>query len=145
MLSTPERSRTSLLIHVRHLYVLPSSISFSRLGLRLVSFLQSANCSIPTASLPCVPVCSVHRPQAGYGRFQYCDPSTHFLKFETKLLLFRLGCRLQESLTLSTEEAQEALVSLLESRAKGILKNVKADAMERRDANILKAAERLLK
>lgn len=51
----------------------------------------------------------------------------------------------QESLSLSTEEAQEAMLSLLESRAKGILQNVKADAMERRDANILKAAERLLK
>ena len=51
----------------------------------------------------------------------------------------------QESLSLSTDDAQEAMVALLESRAKGILKNVKADAMERRDANILKAAERLLK
>lgn len=46
---------------------------------------------------------------------------------------------------MSTDDAQDAMVSLLESRAKGILKNVKADAMERRDANILKAAERLLK
>eukprot|EP00752_Nemacystus_decipiens_P017831 g15987.t1 len=52
---------------------------------------------------------------------------------------------LQESLSLSTDDAQEAMVSLLESRAEGILKNVKADALERRDANILKAAERLLK
>ncbi|CAM9178612.1 unnamed protein product [Pylaiella littoralis] len=50
-----------------------------------------------------------------------------------------------ESLSLSIEEAQEAMMSLLDSRAKAILKNVKADAMERRDANILKAAERLLK
>lgn len=52
---------------------------------------------------------------------------------------------LQESLSLSIEEAQEAMMSLLDSRAKAILKNVKADAIERRDANILKAAERLLK
>lgn len=51
----------------------------------------------------------------------------------------------QESLSLPTDDAQDAMVALLESRAKGILKNVKADAMERRDANILKAAERLLK
>ncbi|CBJ30096.1 IAP100 protein [Ectocarpus siliculosus] len=52
---------------------------------------------------------------------------------------------LQESLGLTTEDAQDALVALLESRSKGILENVKADAIERRDANILKAAERLLK
>lgn len=51
----------------------------------------------------------------------------------------------QEALSLSLEEAQEALVTLLDSRAKGILENVKADAIERRDARILVAAERLLK
>lgn len=51
----------------------------------------------------------------------------------------------QESLALSTDEAQETLVALLESRAKGILENVKADAMEGRDGRILEAAERLLK
>ena len=51
----------------------------------------------------------------------------------------------QESLSLTLEEAQEALVSLLDSRAKGILENVKADAMEGRDSRILVAAERLLK
>ena len=51
----------------------------------------------------------------------------------------------QESLSLSLEEAQEALVSLLDSRAKGILENVKADAIDGRDGRILTAAERLLK
>lgn len=51
----------------------------------------------------------------------------------------------QESLSLTLEEAQEALVSLLDSRAKGILENVKADAIDGRDARILTAAERLLK
>lgn len=43
------------------------------------------------------------------------------------------------------DEAQEALAALLDSRAKGILENVKADAIEGRDARILEAAERLLK
>lgn len=51
----------------------------------------------------------------------------------------------QEALTLTVEEAQEALVSVLDSRAKGILQNVKADAMEGRDERVVEAAERLLK
>ena len=43
------------------------------------------------------------------------------------------------------EEAQETLVALLDTRAKGILENVKADAIGGRDGRILEAAERLLK
>lgn len=52
---------------------------------------------------------------------------------------------LQEALSLSVDEAQDTLVGLLDSRAKGILENVKADAIEGRDGRILEAAERLLK
>lgn len=51
----------------------------------------------------------------------------------------------QDALTLTVEEAQETLLGLLESRAKGIMQNVKADAMEGRDDRILEASERLLR
>lgn len=52
---------------------------------------------------------------------------------------------MQDALTLTVDEAQETLLALLDSRAKGIMQNVKADTMEGRDDRILEAAERLLR
>lgn len=51
----------------------------------------------------------------------------------------------QDSLSLTLDEAQETLVGVLESRAKGIMQNIKADIMGGRDERVLEMAERLLK
>lgn len=59
------------------------------------------------------------------------------------LLLLLSGT--QDSLSLTLDEAQETLVGVLESRAKGIMQNIKADAMGGRDERVLEMAERLLK